>query len=668
MNFSDYLTTVPFDSLPDWTQLGGRLFVADGRNPVCVHDGVPANDRMLGALPQQTLTASAVTGTGLEASAAYTYGVQRIVVAGALEVPSQVTTANVTTDTTKKKGNVTLVAYEKQPVAGAGWAVTYRILRSLKDVTTTLYKVADLTQAQFEALTTGLYEDTTADSALDQSVSVDLTAADANGLVPPVRCIRAWKGRLVSGGSATYTAGTLTVGAGDLDLATLAAPGVVHPADVGAYVAIEGEDKVFMVTAVNTTANTWGLDKACTAARTVAAYQLFRDFETVYVGNPLPDNIEGYTIGEEVISARGTNDPVLGIAVSAGYCYILRRRSVDVLDGADGTWQLLQHPATPPGCVSHATIADRYSPAVFYYAGAAGVVMMQGSEAKVISTPVRTILESEVDHSMDAWSHGVYDPRTGRYWLWMFARDWDDLGVRVPELCLCYDTTAGVWYRHELAASRSDVWRDADGTLIAVIGTAGGVCRLEQGDSDGVPYSGRCSAAGSSTTLVDSTATWPTENSGLAGQPVHVTLADGNTVRRLVKVNTATTLTIYGTWGTEVPAAGATYRIGSVRWAMEPGEQKFTNSWDKVKKLDQLVVATEMDTEANALQIEVRGVRKDAANQIQALRDMGADDTHVLAGNQLGLRGRSVRVRLSGDTDRPVTVLGLMLDSQEASR
>jgi len=773
--------TIHARTLPDWAQLGERLFICDGVNPNLVVDGPGMDPRPMGCMPQwtaPTLTLKDATA-GLTPGAVYTYGVRRLLRCGALEIPSAVTTNTVTvgkhqlvcgtagqtnpatwaavtdgefaltvagvaydvtainfsgaatmaavaakiqtalraltsgqetvewatnhfliesaagvvsvlaavsggtgtdiaaagwmngktgagggTSVSQMHCDVQLVEQEYQPPAGAAWTVHYQVLRSQAGGATTLYGLDELTQAEFENLTTGVYHDEAADSALNESLSVDLTATDENGWVPPVRYVRAFQGRLIMGGSYAYSEGTVagTQGASTLTVTD----GEVQPCDVGAYLAVDGEPALFLVTAVDVATKTYTLDKPLTDTWTAAQWRRFRDFDTVYVTNPLPGNIESYTVGTELYSNAGANNRIQGIAVNGSWCYILRRTNVELLDGSQGEFALTPHPAGPPGTVSHATLADRYSAHCLYYAGEGGFWLLAGNEARRVGDAVQGLLETEVDHGLDPFTHAVEDPGTGLYWCWLFGRDWREAGIRVPQLLLIYDTRLDQWYGPgELAASASGIWKSVDSRLVPVIGIAGGVAQLGVGSVDGADHGGTVGAA-TSTTLQDPRAAFPTAGLGLAGCPVHVYASDGTRQRRIVRENTGDTLTIFGEWST-TPVAGAEYRVGAIRWLLETGEVGFANRFETVKQVNSLAVALEPPARPGPVTVTVRGVRSFSSRGVATEFAGLGRDLLTLTGSQLGTRTRQAVVTLAGET-APAAVLGLKVDSEDARR
>jgi hypothetical protein len=579
------------------------------------------------------------------------------------------------TPTGDGNGEVTLDRYEflpADPETVRDWTVEYRVYRSKPESATALYLVATLSEDDYDELDpAGVYEDDTPDDGLPAAATVNLNEDETNVFLPPVRYLRAWKGRILAGGSYVYTLGLATVEEGALTTVIVASPGEVRETDIGAFLQVAGEDQVFMVTDVDAAAGTWTVDKAFSGPVADAQLQLWRDGDTAYVCNVLPGNIEAYTEGNTIYANAGANNRLQGIAVNGGIAYLLRRHTVEIIESDGDVLSVVQHPDSPPGAVSHATIADRYAPAVIWYAGGAGVWVGRGTSAKLVSGPVQKILEDDVAHSQDAWTHAVYDPNTGLYYLWLFGRDWQEYGVRVPQLVLVYDLRRDQWYGPwELAASESELYRDRYGRLVPVIGVGGGVAQLEFGYYDGAGDAGTVAAA-TDTTLTDTAAAFPVEDNGLAGFPVHVTRpATGATQRRIVALNTATTLSIFGAWAWELEA-GDVYQVGSIRWEAEFRDLDTGDGggdWDVIKKAWRLAVGFEKDTATNQMTVGVAGGGNRGARAHEKVVNMGVDEIAQVQGAELGVRSRTLTVTLSGAGVRPVKVTGLSYGTVETKR
>jgi len=471
------------------------------------------------------------------------------------------------TETQDGKAQLTLEDY---PVEVPSWcSLTYKVYRSTEGSGTVLYLIDELTQTEYDALSSGVWVDTTDDASVDTGSgdTIDTSNDAVTAALPTVRYIAAWKGSLVAGGSEPYSAGSVTGSSGS-DQLTFNSPAALSLYDVGAYVGIEGEPRTFVIEAVDEGTGVATLDRNLTQAVTAGEYVRFRDRDTVYITQTVPENPELYNVSTgTIVSTQGDGSPITGIAVHGGLGYIMRRERVEVLDGTPTNAAIQPHPQNPPGCRGHQTIADRMCPMLIYYAGESGVWAISGYSARHLSGPMDTVIRDLVDHAMDEYCHAVYDQASGCYWLWLFARDWEArLGVRVPDLTLIYDTRRDSWAIARIAASTSGLWRATDGRIVPVLGIAGGVAQLGIGDYDGAEVSGTVTA-GAVGSLTDSAASFDTDGAGLAGLPVWLYDSAGNVRQRLVARNTADTLFFSADLGT-APSVGDRYRVGSIPTAV----------------------------------------------------------------------------------------------------
>ena len=671
--FSDYLDKIHYSpALPDWAQLGDRLFLADGVNPNIVLDGWPEHTRIMGVYPQQSAPALDLSTDGtpaaLENGETYRYGVTRVMKIGSLVLESSLISDTITNDSGgTADGLVTLIAYEYPPQANSTWELYYRIYRSKKESTTMLYLVEEITKATYDGLTGGEYEDTTPDSGLDTSYSYNFDENDLNMFLPPVSCIRAWRGRLIAGGGYTYNLGSADISSGTKTV-TLNSPGQVRETDRNASFWLNGEDRAFTISDVDESNNTLTLDRAADLDHTGADYAIWRDAEVLYAGEPLPGNIEGFDMAgsARIYTNLGAGGEIRGIAVSSNdFCYIFRSNSVEHVEGEAPHYQLMRK-LQGVGCASHASIADKYSPSVFWYAGRAGVWRITGVQPEKISTAIDPVIENEVDHSMDHRTHGVYDPRTSRYYLWLFGSDWEDYTVRVPQLLLIYDVAKEEWYRCELAASCSGLQRRADNTLAPVIGLAGATAWLDED----VPYDGENitgsieSAAGDS--ITDTSKDF-TSYTTLAGLPIHVEDGNGAVQRRIIKSVTGDTVTIYGTWDS-TPSENDSYRIGSIRYYSETQELELTGNTASEKKVHRALAVVEPDTAENNVKMTLKGVREYGDRSVSISYDINGRGDIEMKGAAAGLRSRSCKVRFEGDSAREVKILTLAIETVDTNR
>ncbi len=764
------LGTTRSRTLPDYTQLGGRLFVVDGVNANRVFDGWHTEPRPMGTLPQyDDINAALASGTALEPQANYTYGVRRVVRVGSLEIPSAVTTSLVQTEryglqcgsagtTTLSDwtsitdgsfvytnsqdaynivgldfsgaGSMREVAgiiqktlqdiigieievyydddntrfefyspeYEIEPLAthpdgtgtdisgsgylngqssaatkinnlqatldvldypsdlkpptGAYWSVYYQVLRSKANATQSLYLVKELTQAERDALSSNQYTDTITDDNLDTSVVARMDEI-RNYYIPPVRYICNWQGSLFCGGSIVYKQGTVSGTSGSAAL-TVNSPGQVNAADIRALVWIDGEQQTFRIIDVDTANNQYTLDEALGADRTEVAWARWHDRSTIFVSEPIPDNIEGYTVGRQLYSNTGGNDPLAGLAVGGSYAYALRRHSVELITG-DPTgrgYGLEPHPMAPPGCASHATIADQHNTGVIYYAGNSGVWQLAGTEAKKISAGVDPIIRNEVDHSVDDFTHAVYVPDMRTYFLWLFPRYWlRKTGNRIPSLLLMYDEENQQWYRGQMEANASALWRD-NGRLTPVIAIGDTVATLNSGDSDG-PFLKGTATGGDTDHLYDTTRDFTAEEI-VPGQPITVFKSyDNRKERRLIAEISQHAIAVHGSWQTLTPEDGDTYYVGAIPWSVTSQEMTLGQLRHRMKVESVDVVHTRDDVSA---QTSIAGPRGHGV--INDTDNWAGDDVHTLKAHKAGLRTRTLQVRVKGET-APAGILGL---------
>ena len=625
-----------------------------------------------------------------------------------------------------------LVAYEYPPASGANYTVSYRILRSSAGSATLLQLVTELTQTQFEALegdyawadstdyvagqvvtnvdvwyrcilahTSGdeddepgegedwedywveldgpTYWDTADDDSLDASVTVNLADPMTGFRPPPALCVRAWRGRLVLGGTAEYTAGSITVQVGSEDTAVINSPGNMRLYDVGARLVIEDEARVFTITAVNTSGGSpvsYTLDAECSGAHSADAYVLYWDGPAVYLTDPLPENIEGYAAGNLVYANDGHGNRTVGIAESAGNLLVLRRDRVDLLEGAEQDWQLLPVPGGPPGCVSHRTIADKDAPAVFWYAGKRGIWALVGGEAQEIGAPLRSILEDTVDHDYDDWTHGVWDAELQMYHLWLFqAGDVLEDGrsgliYRVPSLMLSFDWKRKHWEASWLPASASGIWVDEYNKPYVVMGTVSRVRRLDQT----VAYDDKGALESSATVAVP----WFTGpvggmapgSTGAIGLTLSVRFEDGTYHSYSIRTNPSA---VEG--GVDVYAeseGGTQYTrpvwLGGICWYAETGEL-LTDDPTVRKKVERVTVVTDERTSNEPVVVTARTRDAGSGPDTQSVENSESGMTRVeMAGADAGLRGTSAVLRIEGGGIGGALVLAAKVVHQDVAK
>lgn len=684
-DFIDQLTDVSFSEFaPDWDILGGRLYVVNGLNPNLAFDANAA--RIMGSYPDQsTVTAvedAGAVGPALEANGQYQYAVARIVTQGSLVIESDFTLAALlTVDGTANDGLVTFEdTYEYPPPTAEGWVVTHRIYRSKKDVLTILYKVEDVD----DAAGSSPYTDTTTEANLDLSTSINIEAPlqQQNAFIPPVSYIRTWRKRLLCYGSRFFRSGDVS---NTSTTVTVSANGDVREVDRGALLKIENEPFIFTITDADPGAKTWTVSPAPQADQTDVGYTIYRPGNDLYLSNILGSvgSVEHYQaptfqlVGDDQSGNNGT-----GLAVNGGNAYVFNRRTVATVNQLGTNFQLRELPGMP-GCVSHATIADRFSPFVVYYAGEEGVWLIVGGEAKKLSSAIDLIIRDDIDHDFDEWTHGIYDPINQLYHLWVFKTgSVAALGIRIPQLMLTYNFERDEWYPNELAASASGLFQ-SDGELVPIIGLPGTIAKLEGSISYDAYTFNNTFVAGD--TIVDDGFTlatapspvFPTADSGLAGVPVHIIRRDTKgritTVhRRIIKENTSDSISLWSDWdvdgsggnpsatpGTDIDADEWT--IGWIHYFAEKDDTGLLPDWGHEKKFTKVQALVDPDTAENKMVLQVLGTREKTVNQHKSF-DMNANELLKMSGSNLGTNARAVKVRFEGNSDRDVTVKTLSVE------
>lgn len=692
MAFEDYLTGVTWaPTIPDWALLGGRIFLGDGINPNLVLDGHEENTRINGCFPPliEPTVVNAPGAGALTAGQQYIYAVIRFITLGAMIIRSDYMLSAILTST----GGDAIITfddtYEFPPAADAGWTVAHRIYRSVVGATTLLYHVADVADASGGSP----YTDTLTDAALQADIGrmaedINTEVSRENKWLPPCRYVRTWGNRLVWAGTHPYSLGTATIGpigspspsGGALNQVTINAPGVVRETDVGATIVIEDEPYLYTIGSVDVLNNTYTLTTNVENVHTACSYAIFREYNTIYITNVLgTGNIEAYTHPDNyLVDDERSGNQITGIGANARSLYIFQRNRVSLLyqanrtfaQGFNGGWQLDELPGFP-GCVSHATIADRFGSAIFWYAGEEAVWMVTAgaTQAQKMSGPLDNLFFNDVDHSYDDFCHGVFDPVRQMYHLWLFENDSVTAnGLRVPQLMVTYDLQRNQWYLGELAASISGIVT-LSGVHTAVIGIPGGVAKLEGAQAyDG--YNVRSTFLAADTINADgaiiAAGDLPIDGVGLAGIPIHVCHYDANDTlvnveRKIIKENTGDTYTLWADWET-TPAIGDEYLIGAIRWHLEVTDVNLLPSWQSLKLAasEINVLANPSDTaESSRLTVTASGMRTKAAASYKQTVDMHDREIFRFRGAERAIHSRSAVIKVEGNTAEEITIKAL---------
>jgi hypothetical protein len=663
-------------ALPDYCRLGNRIFICDGFHNNKVVMNAEGDWRPMGAR-EQVLPLDIDTEEDADGPLAYgsrvTYGLRRVVKAYGLEVEGglvveykQIDAYDGETDPEPTlAASIVVMPYEFEIPDSV--EVTYEIYRSKSSNYQLLYKVATLSQNDVENLVDHKYTDTVADDDLDLTY-INLESDGMDMTIPPCRFIRAWRGALVCGG---FLRSEIKV-TGSAEGTTLTTEPQLPTDDIGCYLTIDGEPYTYQITDIDSQGNVT-IDTELAIDHDGEKTIRWRDDDVIYISRALAGNIEVYSAENgRLITNAGADNVITGIASHGSYAYIFRRANVEILTGSPAAPQLEPFPGNPPGCRGHATIVDALSPYVLYYAGSKGVWRISGSEATRVSGPVDPFIWDKVDHSQDDRCHAVYDPSSRLYFLFLFSKGWEANGIRMPDIYLCLDTVTGAWSRGELYASRSGLFRDADGEMVPVIGLPGSVARLGVGHTDGgASPSGTVAAFGADwLTLADGA----DDLSGVVpGTPVHVWNADSppsTAIRRMVKEASGSTVAIYGEWPEGVDLTGMKAAVGAIRWGFSSPEIALSGDFDRVVKLEALSVAhgrAESPLPVD-VKMDVVGEMGERQPDSQEWRmDFSTRTLSRIDGKATGLRGASIRMSMEGPNG-PALVKGMRIETTRAAR
>lgn len=660
-------------ALPDFCRLGNRIFVCDGYHNNKVIMNAEGDWRPMGAR-EQVLPLDIETDEDADGPLPYggrvTYAVRRVVKAYGLEVPGGLVIQYLqidpydgdTSPEPTLAASIVVTPYEFEIPDTV--EVTYEIYRSKSTNYELLYKVATLSQDEVEALEDSRYVDTVADDDLELTF-INLSSDGMDRTIPPCRFIRAWRGSLICGG---FLRSDITV-TGTSGTTVISTEPQLPMDDIGCYLTINGEPYTYQITNIddqgNVTIDT-ELEKDHTDEKTIR----WRDDDVVYVSRALAGNIEVYSeAAGRVITNAGADNVMTGIASHGSYAYIFRRDTVEILTGSPSAPQLEPFPGNPPGCRGHATIVDTLSPYVLYYAGNKGVWRISGSDASRVSGPVDPIIWWGVDHSQDDRCHAVYDPASRMYFLFLFSRNWRANGIRMPDIYLCLDTVTGAWSRGEMFASRSGLFRDANGEMVPVVGLPGGIARIGVGDTDGGTLAmGRVVAHGDDWLQIEGDV-----SDVIPGMPVHVWNPEypaSTGIRRMVKSASGSVVSIYGEWPEEFDFDGKAAACGAIRWSFTSPEFGLSGDYDRSLKVEAFSIAHGRAAESLPVDVKIEtiGEMSDRVPDSQKWRmDFSERTLSRFDGRATGLRGASLQMTAEGPC-APALIKAVRVETVRAAR
>ncbi len=273
-----------------------------------------------------------------------------------------------------------------------------------------------------------------------------------------------------------------------------------------------------------------------------------------------PDNYEPQVTDD--------GQPITGLLAHDGVLYVFKRASIYAIVGEDpDSWQIIKVSAGVGAVAGRSiVVADG---AVHFWALDGPYVLKALAQPQPLGTPILTTLRDDLNVAQFASICGVTDKTNARV-------QWALPGVDQSRntLMLPFSTRLGVW--------ESDRWDPFDVSCFGVVedpstgvpqvyvGTySGEVMKWWDDYYDGVASSLTSSVTSAgSTTLTDSTQTFPTSGNGLKDRYVYAMDAAGTSQRRLISSNTATALTVSAAWNA-TPNTTYTYVVGAPDFAVD---------------------------------------------------------------------------------------------------
>jgi hypothetical protein len=453
-------------------------------------------------------------------------------------------------------------------------AVNARVIYMTVAGGTELYRVS--TQATVADNTTTSYNITVADGNLTA-----LTIGSKNEFIPAACYAKSNETLMAVAGTVNWTRGTVTVTQSDATVTFVGAD--LTRAAEGKSFAVDGDTLAYIVDTVNETAQTCELTAPYQGATASGAgYRLFGAPNTVYFGNPLPENIEGYDVLNPAgsVDVKGDDrDQITALGLCRGNFIVGKERSMHLLVRDTAQWNAITV-STEVGCASHHTMVQDGRGNAIWYGGAGGVYLMTGGELQsstnkpaCISENIAELLRSGVNHARDRWAHAIwYEPRQW-YMLWVTADGEDS----VTDLCVIADFSNPKqisWWRWQLPAAYSRVEKFSDDETRALISNYHGqILVVDTGLLDGVSENVSCTGVITAVNEAEAEITCAAENfldsdGGTTVKGCVLTVVSGAAKgqRRLVSSATATVLTVdtqyYGGWFSPSPAVGDRIMVG----------------------------------------------------------------------------------------------------------
>lgn len=434
-------------------QLGNRLFHFDGINTNRVDDGNPTNPLMLrmnGILPPTTAVTLAQPGGGnVENGVHLVYVTFVIIVAGTALVesnPSPVATITVA-------GGPKQVDISAIPISTNAAVNGRRIYVTSAGGNSPVKVLTNVAELQNNTATTYAYN--TADVNLS---SIPLLTSNA---VLPTSCYAASYGnRLIVGGSIGKINEVLFTNA-SLNFSVISGP-ILLDGDTGKAIILSDSITAYTIATVNESAQTGTLTVAYQGTTSVARGDLVTiigDPNLVTIGNPIGENIEGYDPLADAQFEVGQDDGQYLRAIKPFHQTLVfgKARAIYQLVG-----DIITDPTTGPsyridiitnkvGIASHFAAQNMQGGGLIFYGGD-GIYLLDNSTPVKVTGLIDPLFDPSiesaitlggedcrVDHTYDEVSHGVFNPVTQQYFLWV-ARQANSTAIRkCLDLCIMLD-------------------------------------------------------------------------------------------------------------------------------------------------------------------------------------------------------------------------------------
>jgi hypothetical protein len=559
------LSLINADRLFSEVKLGGRRILCDGVNASIVDRGSVAGARILGVREPLTDFTAAEGAAGNVTAGSHLIAVTFAVVESGVILAE----SNIKTLVTHVAAGSKKISLTNLPLSD-NTAVNARVIYMSTAGGSALYRLG--TGATVANNTDTTYAIDVADTGLS---AIELSYA--NGFIDAKPYAAVHGDRLLFWGGVTWTRGTVAVANASKTLTFTGAE--ITRALEGRTFRLTGSTTAYVVASVDVGAQTAELTVAYAGTTaTGQTYELTPEASDLIISNQLPGNIEGFDVADSntVISIAGDDgDEPRGIGRVRDMLVLGKRNHLYLLINKSPATYEITEISKNHGLASHWAWSQIHDGSMVYYAGAAGVFLLQGNQPVAIAPQLAPLLGEGVNHDLDEQSHSVYDRANRLWYLWVASAP----SARRLDRCLVGDFSRYpeqvAWWEYSHTASLSRSILSSDGTERIIAGDyQGQVHVLSAGLTDGCDtatnagtVTGADAVAG---TITDSAASFEAESTGtLAGSKITMLSGACKGQSRWIKDCTGTVLTLdvrdnFDGWFAGTIAAGDRYAIGKI--------------------------------------------------------------------------------------------------------